>query len=91
MRYLSVLTLACASCSPVPVVAVDLVGDTIVATAQERHKLTQCHRHDGCYIVTGTEIAVMAENLKNQIVAAASVVAAQMIQEANESCRKGKL
>lgn len=88
-KILALVTVACASCSPVPLVAIELAGDKVAATPEERHKLTQCHRQGGCYIVTQAELAQAFQMIQQQTMELAAVWAAQKLQEAAQSCRRG--
>lgn len=88
MRYLSILILACASCAPVPAIGIELVGDKIVATPEERHILTQCHRLGGCFVASNAQLEVMVEAPQQQIIEIAARRAAELVHEARQSCRR---
>ena len=89
MRYLAMLALACASCSPVPAVAIELEGDKATVTQEERHKLTLCARQGGCYIVTQAELAQAFEMVQQKTLETAAQWTAEKLQEAKQSCRRG--
>lgn len=88
MRYLSILILACVSCTPVPAVAIELEGDKVITTPEERHILTQCHRLGGCYVVTQAQLAMAFEAVQQQTIEIAAQRAAELVHEAKQSCRR---
>lgn len=88
MRYLAMLALACASCAPVPVVAIELVDGKVITTPEEQHKLTLCHRQGGCYVVTQAELAQAFQYIQQQTIEIATQRAAELVHEAEQSCRR---
>lgn len=88
IKLSALLILACASCSPVPAIGIELVGDNPSVTPEERHKLTLCHRQGGCYIVTQSELAQAFQLIQQQTIEIAAQRAAEMVQDAKQSCRR---
>jgi len=83
------LTLACVSCAPVPAVAIEMEGDNkVFVTPEERHKLTQCHRQGGCYVVTQAEVDQAVHQVRQQAFQEAAVFTAAEVKKAAESCRR---
>lgn len=60
-----ILLTACAQCSPVPAVAIEMTnGDTATLTSAEMYILTQCKAQGGCYVVTAAMVAkVVADEM----------------------------
>lgn len=82
------LILAYVSCAPAPAVAIELVGEQVTVTPQERHRLTECHRHGGCMIVTQAELVRAFQALQAETIEIAAGVAAREIEAAAKSCRR---
>jgi hypothetical protein len=52
MRYASLLLLACVSCSPVPVVGIELVDGKVILSPAELEGMKECKARGGCFILT---------------------------------------
>lgn len=91
MRILTLLSLFCASCTPVPALAIELVGDQIVVTPEERATLAQCIHQGGCIVVSRAEVMLVMQQVQRQTIEIAADVATKEVEKAVEICRKGKI
>lgn len=81
MRALSLLFLACVSCSPVPALGIELVDGKPMLTMQEFEQLKICQSAGGCYIVTLKALEAMVDK----------TIEVTLIESAKRGCRRNSI
>lgn len=81
MRALSLLFLACASCSPVPALGIELVDGKPMLTVQEVERMKACKTDGGCYIVTLKALEMMIDK----------TIEVTLIESEKRSCRRNSI
>lgn len=60
-KLITLLTLACVQCGPVPVHAIELVDGKVVMTPKEMEQLQSCKALGGCFVVTQAGLEAMVD------------------------------
>ena len=58
---ITILTLACVQCGPIPASAIELVDGKVTMTAKELEQMKSCQALGGCFVVTLAALEAMVE------------------------------
>lgn len=58
---ITILTLACVQCGPIPASAIELIDGKVTMTAKELEQMKSCQAHGGCFVVTRAALEAMVE------------------------------
>ena len=58
---ITILTLACVQCGPIPASAIELADGKVTMTAKELEQMKSCQAHGGCFVVTRAAREAMVE------------------------------
>jgi hypothetical protein len=66
------LTLMLASCSPVPLYAIEMQGDKVTLSDEDKETLTVCKEQGGCHVWTDVEIKLLIAEVAKRAMAQVS-------------------
>jgi len=66
------LTLMLASCAPVPAYAIEMQGDKVTLTDEDKETLTVCKEQGGCHVWTDAEIKMLIAEVAKRAMAQVS-------------------
>lgn len=72
---ITILTLACVHCGPVPASAIEIENGTVVLTAREWQAMQSCQASGGCYVLTLVALESMVMRAREMALAEAQKAA----------------